>query len=90
MDEQRQDNQLEPTYSSSVPIRNVALKTCRKQRTIGRGDDRGSGISVLMVRHDEVDEIYMTWFGWVYGISTIVGYLMLNPVYTYIVNIYDL
>ena len=24
-----------------------------------------------------------------YGISTIVGYLMLNPVFTYISNIYD-
>ena len=31
MDEQRHDNQLEPTYSSSVPVRNVALKTCRKR-----------------------------------------------------------
>ncbi len=27
---------------------------------------------------------------WFYGISTIVGYLMPNPVYTYILNIYDL
>ena len=26
----------------------------------------------------------------VYGISTIVGYLMPNPLYTYILNIYDL
>ncbi len=25
-----------------------------------------------------------------YGISTIVGYLILNPFYTYILNIYDL
>ena len=32
------------------------------------------------------------WFGSVgfYGISTIVGYLMPNPLYTYILNIYDL
>ena len=32
------------------------------------------------------------WFGWVgfYGISTIEGYLMPNPLYTYISNIYDL
>ena len=32
------------------------------------------------------------WFGLVglYGISTISGYLMLNPVYTSISNIYDL
>ena len=32
------------------------------------------------------------WFGlvWFYGISTIVGYLMPNSLYTYILNIYDL
>ena len=29
------------------------------------------------------------WF-WFYGISTIVGYLMPNPLYTYILSIYDL
>ena len=27
---------------------------------------------------------------WFYGISTIVGYLMPNPLYTYLLNIYDL
>ena len=27
---------------------------------------------------------------WFYGISTIVGYLMPNPLFTYILNIYDL
>ena len=34
----------------------------------------------------------MIWLGLVgfYGISTIVGYLMPNPLYTYILNIYDL
>ena len=32
------------------------------------------------------------WFGWArfYGISTLVGYFIPNPVYTYIFNIYDL
>ena len=30
------------------------------------------------------------WFGWVYSISTFVGYLMPNPLYTYILDIYDL
>ena len=36
--------------------------------------------------------IYIIWFVLVrfYGISIIVGYLMPNPVYTYILNIYDL
>ena len=31
----------------------------------------------------------LVWLGWVrfYGISTIVGYLMPNPLYTYILNI---
>ena len=29
------------------------------------------------------------WLGF-YGISTIMGYLMPNPLYTYILNIYDL
>ena len=48
MDEQRQDDQLEPIYNSSVSIRDVSLKTCRKQWTIGRGGERGSRISVLM------------------------------------------
>ena len=38
--------------------------------------------------------IYIKYIGfdWVvfYGISTTVGYLMPNPLYTYILNIYDL
>ena len=50
------DDQLEPTYSSSVPIRDVALKTSRKQWTIGRGGKRGSGISVLMGQHNDDDD----------------------------------
>ena len=56
MAEQRQDDQFEPTYSSSVPIRNVALKTCRKQWTIGRCGERVSGISVLMAKDDDDDD----------------------------------
>ena len=34
----------------------------------------------------------MAWFGLVgfYGISTIVGYLIPNPLYTYILNVYGL
>ena len=59
MDEQTQDDQLEPTYSSSVPIRDVAQKTFRKQWTIEKGDDKGSGISVLMAWHDDDGDI--TW-----------------------------
>ena len=63
MDEQKQVDQLEPTYSSSVPIRDVALRTCRKEWTVGRGGERGSGISVLIARHDDGDDVYtVKWF----------------------------
>ena len=48
MDEQRQDNQLEPMYNSSVPIQYVALNTFQKQWTIEKGGGKESGISVLM------------------------------------------
>ena len=53
MDEQKQDDKVEPTYNSSVPIQDVAFKTYRKWWT---GGDRGSGISVLMARQDDDDE----------------------------------
>ena len=53
MDEQRQDDQLEPTYNSSESIQHEALKTYQKRWTIEKGVGRGSGISVLMVRDDD-------------------------------------
>ena len=55
MAKQKQDNQLEHTYSSYVRIRDVALKTCQKRWMTGRSGDRGSGISVLAARHDDYD-----------------------------------
>ena len=56
MVEQKQDNQLEHAYSSYVRIRNVALRICRRQWTIGRSGERGSGIPVLAARHDDDDD----------------------------------
>ena len=56
MDEQRQDDQLEPTYNSSVPIKDVALKIYRMRWTIVKGGGRGSGKSVLMAPHDDDDD----------------------------------
>ena len=56
MAEQNQDDQLEHTYSSYVRIRDVVLMTCRRRWTIGRSDERGSGISVLATRHDDDDD----------------------------------
>ena len=55
LDKQRQNDQLEPIYSSSVPIWDVALKTCREQWMIEKGSEKESGISVLMVQHHDDD-----------------------------------
>ena len=56
MAKEKQDDQLEYTYSSYVRIRDVALKTCQKRLMIGRSGERGSGISVLAARHDDDDD----------------------------------
>ena len=57
MDEQKQDNQLEPTYTRSLPMQNVALKTWREQWMIEKGGGSGSGRFVLMAWHDDDDII---------------------------------
>ena len=49
---------------------------------------RTQQVLLFQVRVDlRVTALKVDWF---YGISTLVGYLMPNPVYTYILNIYDL
>ena len=53
---QKQDDELEHTYSSYERVRDVAQKTCQRQWTIGRSGERGSGISVLAARHDDDDD----------------------------------
>ena len=53
---QKQDDQLELTYSNYVRTQDVTLKTCRRQWIIGRSGERGSGISVLAARHDDDDD----------------------------------
>ena len=53
MARQKQDDQLEHTFSSYVSIRDVALKTYQRRWTIGRGGERGSGISVPAAWHDD-------------------------------------
>ena len=58
MANQKQDDQLEHTYSSYVMIRDVTLKTCQRWWMIGRRGERGSGIYVLVARHDD-DDIYI-------------------------------
>ena len=55
MAKQKQDDQLEHTYSSYVRIRDVVLKTCQRRWMIGRSGERGSGISVIAAWHDHDD-----------------------------------
>ena len=64
--EQKQSDQLEPTYSSSVRIWGVALRTCRKRSTIGRSGERGSGISVLMPRQNDDEMMILKQGGYKY------------------------
>ena len=64
MAKQKQDDQLEHTYSSYVRIRDVTLKTCQKRWIIGRSDERGSGISLLAARLD--DDIYIYIYIYIY------------------------
>ena len=56
MAEQKQDDQQEPTYSSYLRIRDIALKTCQRRWTIERSGERGSEISVLAAQHDDDDD----------------------------------
>ena len=50
---QKQDDQLERTFSSYVRIQDVVLKTYLGRWTIGRSGEWGSGISVLPGRYDD-------------------------------------
>ena len=60
MAKQKQDDQLEHTYSSYVRIRDVALKTCQRRWMVGKSGERGSGISVLAAWHDDDDNRSLT------------------------------
>ena len=55
---QKQDDQLERTFSSYVRIQDVVLKTSLGRWTIGRSGERESGISVLPARYDD-DDIFL-------------------------------
>ena len=57
MAEQKQDDQLEHTYSSYVKIRDVVQKTCRRRWTIRKSGERGSAIFVRAARHDDDDDV---------------------------------
>ena len=58
MDEQSQDDQVEPIYIniSSVLIQDIAWKTSSEQWTIETGGERGSMRSMLAAQHDYDDD----------------------------------
>ena len=64
MDKQRQDDNLEPIYNSSVLMQDVTLETYRERWTVEMGSGIGSGRSVLAVQHDddEDDMVLLLWF----------------------------
>ena len=68
MAKQKQNDQLEHTYSSYVRIRDVALKTCRRRWTIGRGGERGC----------------TTWWWWWYALSYLRKCICNKQCYIYI------
>ena len=74
MDEQMQEDLLEPTYSSSVLIQDVDLKSCRKQWTIEKGDEKGSRISVLIERHEDHEDLSDNSFS--QGLKTLLSILI--------------
>ena len=45
------------TYSNYVRTQDVTLRTCRRRWMIGRSGERGSGISVLVARHDDDNNV---------------------------------
>ena len=65
MAEQKQDDQLEHTFSNYVRIRDVVQKTCWRRWTIGKSGARGSGISVLPARHDDDDDDFIQHFSFI-------------------------
>ena len=60
MAEQKQDDQHEHTFSNYVRIQDVVQKTWQRRWMIGKSGERGSGISVLLARHDDDDNAIST------------------------------
>ena len=60
---EKQDDQLEHTFSRYVRIRDVALKTYHMRWTIGRSGEIGPRISVPAARHDD-DDVLSDFTNW--------------------------
>ena len=76
MDKQRQDDQLEPIYNSSVPIQDGALKTYLERWMIETGGKRGSGRSMLVAWHYD-DETFPKGISTMWNVNSLVQDLIL-------------
>ena len=56
MDKQMLDDQIGPIFKSSVPIQNVAWRTCRERLTVQMGSEKMSGKSLLAALLDDDDD----------------------------------
>ena len=79
MAKQKQDDQLEHIYSSYVRIRDEALKTCQKRWNVGKSGERGSGMSVLVTRHDDDDDdMYIYIYIYIYEKKEVNVYVLIR------------
>ena len=65
------------TYTQQL-CENVALKTCWSRWTRNRGGERGSGISVLVARHNDDDDDDMYIYIYIYNHPCLLYYIMLS------------
>ena len=70
--------------NSIWPIDRTLLSSATTLGQSGSESDCNEGVLSI----SQISSI--TGFFWLYGISTTVSYLIPNPLYTYILNIYDL
>ena len=87
-DEQVLRDQLEPIYCDSVQIQDVVLKTFLKRWMIEMNGEKGSGKSVLEVRHDGDIYIYIYIYMEFYFLHT-VNIIML-VMYSFFLNFNDM
>ena len=72
MAKQKQDDQLEHTYSSCVRIQDVALKTCQRRWTNGRSGEKGHdmmmifGVEKKITFHKELLGVYLFMANYIY------------------------
>ena len=84
MDEQRQDDQLEPTNNSYVLIQDIVWKTSWEQWTLETGGKRGSGRSMLAAWYPDDDTLTFADFPYLFCCSFHTTILTTTYIHTYL------